>query len=729
MLKILGIRHHGPGSARSLCVELGKLRPDVILVEGPPDADDLIPLAAGADMIPPIALLIYQPDKPQNAVYYPFAEFSPEWQALQYGLKNSIPVRFMDLPQAYQIGETRDEIQPGVDGSEPFDAFSMIAEAAGYSDGERWWEHFVEQRQDSGEVFQGILELMRDLRLEAEKAPAPVFGNDLVREAFMRTTIRAAQVEGYQNIAVVCGAWHSPALAELDKYEEDAKLLKGLSKKEVASTWVPWTYNRLSRRSGYGAGIDSPGWYEHLWQVQTHIVEKWMVRVAQLMREEDLGISPAHAIEATRLAETLAALRERSLPGLSEVEESVRAIFCFGDDTPMRLIHEKLIVGQRMGKIPDSAPSVPLQRDLVAVQKRTRLEPSASPESIDLDLRKPLLLERSQLLHRLNLLGIPWGKLQTVHGAKGTFHEVWQIEWKPEFAVAVIEASIWGNTVLEAAGNKVNAEAAQTTELPVLTRLVEAALLADLSEPVLSLMKRLQDVAATSGDISHLMEALPPLANILRYGNVRQTDTSMVKRVVDELVARMCIGLPPACSSLDDNAAQVMFEHIQAVQKAIEILQDEAHAAAWKDVWTKLANQDGVHGLIRGEVCRLLYDQTGADKQTAVYMSQALSPGTPADQAAAWVQGFLNNSGQALIHHPRLRQLVDEWILSLPEALFTDILPILRRTFSTFSSPERRQIGEMAKYGGRVLSAGGNVELDADRVEKALSLVRFILES
>ena len=91
MITLLGIRHHGPGSARSLCTELGKLRPDVILVEGPPDADTLISLADHPDMAPPVALLLYLPAKPQRAVYYPMAEFSPEWQAIQYGLRKGIP--------------------------------------------------------------------------------------------------------------------------------------------------------------------------------------------------------------------------------------------------------------------------------------------------------------------------------------------------------------------------------------------------------------------------------------------------------------------------------------------------------------------------------------------------------------------------------------------------------------------------------------------------------------
>ncbi|MEL7523444.1 MAG: DUF5682 family protein, partial [Cyanobacteria bacterium J06553_1] len=52
-LKIFGIRHHGPGSARSLVRSLQTLAPDIILVEGPPEATETLPLLANPDMQPP----------------------------------------------------------------------------------------------------------------------------------------------------------------------------------------------------------------------------------------------------------------------------------------------------------------------------------------------------------------------------------------------------------------------------------------------------------------------------------------------------------------------------------------------------------------------------------------------------------------------------------------------------------------------------------------------------
>ena len=101
LVRVLGVRHHGPGSARSVRAALDELRPDRVLIEGPPDADDLVELVADPDLVPPVALLAYAVDDPGRAAFWPLAEFSPEWVALRWALAAGVPVRFIDLPAAH----------------------------------------------------------------------------------------------------------------------------------------------------------------------------------------------------------------------------------------------------------------------------------------------------------------------------------------------------------------------------------------------------------------------------------------------------------------------------------------------------------------------------------------------------------------------------------------------------------------------------------------------------
>ncbi|HAB16196.1 MAG TPA: DUF5682 family protein [Verrucomicrobiota bacterium] len=778
---VFGIRHHGPGSARSLRRALQELKPDCLLIEGPPDADDVLSFATRTDLKPPVALLLYDPEKPQRSAMYPFARFSPEWQAIQYGFARKIPVRFMDLPQSVQMGiaeaaeakaaaasaqtaksvpDTEEDNDDGTCGNaEPaemanseahLDPLAHLARAAGYSDSERWWENMVEHRRGGGDVFAAVLEAITALREAAIPSALQPFEpeREARREAHMRQTIRAAQKEGFERIAVVCGAWHAPALAQMPSATADAELLKGLPRRKVAATWIPWTYSRLAADSGYGAGVKSPGWYDFLWEFPatsrrtppasespdgsgSALSATWLTRVARLLRGEDLDASSASVIEAVRLAETLAALRQRPLPGLPELNEATQTVLCFGDPLPLRLIHDKLVVSERLGEVPNDTPMVPLAQDLAREQKRLRLPPEAELRALDLDLRKPNDLDRSRLLHRLNMLGVTWGNPERQRGSqKGTFHELWRLQWKPEFAVALIEAAVWGNTIPTAADGRIRYLADAAADLEALTGLLNSTLLADRPDAAQYLMNRLQAVAAVASDVGHLMGALPPLAEILRYGNVRNTDAAMVAGVVEGLVKRICIGLPGACGSLNDEAAEQMFGSLVQTHAAIGLLQQAEHIQAWNEVLHHLMELPNLHGLIAGRAARLLHEARELDTaEAARRLSLALSIANAPAQSAAWVDGFLRDSGILLLHDDALWAVLDEWVSALSPGQFTGTLPLLRRTFSTFANPERRQLGERVARGATRRRVGtiSSTEFDETRADAALPLVAAML--
>ncbi|MEK8171274.1 DUF5682 family protein [Streptomyces sp. M19] len=117
---------------------------------------------------------------------------------------------------------------------------------------------------------------------------------------------------------------------------------------------------------------------------------------------------------------------------------------CEGSDVPLALVHDRLVVGDVLGEVPESAPAVPLQRDLARTQRSLRLKPEALERELVLDLRKETDAARSGLLHRLGLLGIDWGTPTASRAGTGTFRETWRLCWEPELAVRVAEAGAWG---------------------------------------------------------------------------------------------------------------------------------------------------------------------------------------------------------------------------------------------------------------------------------------------
>jgi Family of unknown function (DUF5682) len=740
-IAVYGIRHHGPGSARSVRAALTGQRPDVVLIEGPPEADELVGLAAEEDMRPPVALLGYVPGEPRLAAFWPFAVFSPEWQAIRYALSAGIPVRFCDLPAAHRLPLS------GVEREGPrqrTDPVSELAAAAGYDDPERWWEDVVEHVPGPA-VFDALAEAISILRAGAgpgEEAGA----RDAVREAYMRRVLRRTVREGFERIAVVCGAWHVPAVRQMPSAAADDRLLRGLPKVKATLTWVPWTYGRLSSASGYGAGIRSPGWYDHLFSSPGQPVERWLARAAAVLRDEGIPASSVHVIESVRLAAALAALRGRPLAGLEEVTEAARAVLCEGSDLLVTLIQRRLVVGERLGAVPPAAPMVPLQRDLQDQQRRLKLRPEAGPRDYDLDLRKPNDLARSRLLYRLALLDVPWGAPQQGRTRNiGTFRESWQLTWRPELDLALIEAGMWGSTVAAAATRRAlsiadDAKASagpggrppqNPPRLDELTALTERCLLADLGEALPAVLAAVRDRAALDTDVTHLMAALPALVRAARYGDVRGTDPARLGEVATEMVTRICAGLPAAVTSLDETAEQGMRDRIDAVHSATGLLADGPSRDRWLDTLDRLAPR--CPPVISGRLTRLLLDAGRVSPDEAgMRMSRALSAAGPAPAAAGWAEGFLAASGLLLVHDDRLLALVDGWLAGLTADAFSAVLPALRRTFGGFAPPERQAIGQKAALldgsgRGPVVVADRGDDLDQERAALAVGAAALIL--
>jgi len=751
---VLGIRHHGPGSARSVVAELDRLRPSAVLIEGPADADPLLALVADPGMVPPVALLAYAPDAPRVSAFWPFAVFSPEWQALAWAAENAVPARFCDLPAGMVLAgqhhdADRDEDADDEAAAEQPDPIGQLAAAAGYDDPERWWDEVIEGSPAPGgeqenTVFAAIGEAMAELR-------AGRTGSALEqrREAHMRQVLRATLKETTGTVAVVCGAWHVPALtAPLPPASKDAALLRGVRRRKAALAWVPWTHSRLASASGYGAGITSPGWYQHLFTVPEQTVARWLTRVAGVLRGHDLPVSSAHIIEAVRLAEALATLRGRPLAGLAEVSEAAKSVMCDGDDLAAAFVTRDLVVGEALGAVPDDAPPVPLDADLRARARALKLKVEPLTRTLALDLRKETDRGRSVLLHRLGVLGIGWAEVtdDLVRGT-GTFHETWTLRWRPELAVEIIDAAVWGTTVESAATAKIVSVASPGAPLGDITRAVERVLLADLSEALDPVLRALDASAATESDVTRLMAAVPALVRAIRYGDVRGTATGALSAVVDALTVRVCAGLPAAVGGLADDAAAAVRASLDGMHAALGLHAQGTLGEPARDRWmTALSGLDGrrdVHGLVAGRVVRLLADGgVLSPQEAAARFAAALSVGVQAAGKAQWAEGFLSGSGLLLAHDRDLLGILDGWVASLSAQEFLDALPLLRRTFGEFAEPERSGIGRVVRQlpgvgrhrdGGvasqpvRAAGAGGADEIDAERAAGALRTVAMIL--
>jgi hypothetical protein len=705
-LHIFGIRHHGPGSARRLLEALGELRPSIVLIEGPSDASDLLPMLADAAMAPPVALLTYAADDPARAIFWPFATYSPEYQAACWATRNGAAARFIDLPASWRLvpsaspaaraEETDAATTPPLGSEEPpnmlaRDPIGVLAAAGGYEDGESWWRDVIEENPEPGPVFAAIADAMTVLR----EAAQPVAGLEAAREAHMRLEIAKAAKEADGAVAIVCGAWHVPALQQNVSAAADRALLKGAPKQKITATWAPWTSPRLAFASGYGAGAAAPGWCAHLWdRPRAEIATSWLARIAAALREEGHLVSTASLIEAERLAVSLAAMRDRPAPGFEELREAAIACLCFGEALVWETVSRRLLIGTEVGRIPDNVPLAPLLEDLQREQKRVRLKPEALERELAVDLRSESGLDRSTLLHRLALLGAPWGKLTDAGRSRGTFRERWVLRWEPEFAVQLVENLVHGPTIAQAAAGRLRAEFSQASELKKLADLVLAALTARLPDAVESGIALIEKRAAQTSDCAELLRALPPLANMVRYGQARETDATQLETLLTRVLVQGALALPYAARGLDNSAANAMRDVVRGANDAVTLAEiGGEQREAWRDSLRAIMRDAQATPLLAGAAAGLLYEAEAlSPEQAAILLGRAFSPGRAAADAAGFFEGFFEGGGERLIHDRGLRDAVDKWMANLDGDLFVEYLPLFRRAFSNLDRMQRKRL-------------------------------------
>ncbi len=702
----------------------------------PADATGLKDLA-DKDLRPPVALVLYDAKDIERASFYPFASFSPEYQAIDWAAENDVEVRPIDLPARNFLAERSPEVPPTLFATEapPPDApstfpgktqvqldrqlrkdpLSLMAELAGYEDSESWWDATLERSTNNPTAtFTALLEMVGELRTTF---PGASNEENERREAFMRTEIRKGIKSGAERIAVVVGAFHGPAVADVGRFKvsTDKARLRGLPKVKVSTAWVPWSYPRLARAGGYMAGVLSPSWYQVLHDFPAGATARWMATAAKLLRAEGYDASPAMATEAVQLAHALTALRDHETPGIQELEQALLGTLAAGRRERLMIIHEKLTIGTTVGFVPPGITSVPLVENLHRELKSTRMAKlwetagqrylkatKANPRG-GIDLRAGNDLRKSYLLHRLNLLQINWGALQPLGpDTLSSFKEVWLLEYQPEFSLHLIERASYGNTLGAAAAGYAREQAGELKTVRPLAQLTLDCLRAGLPEVVPQLMHELRERAAATTDVTALLAALPTLVQTSRYGDSRKTDTTALLQVIDELLPRLVAGLPAAASNIDEEQAEELLGHVAAADYAIAQLDNEEHGAVWADGLRRLVAMGGIHPSLEGYGVRLLYDRGVIDMTgAATRFSRALSTTNASQDIAQWLGGFLRGSGQLLFHYPPLWRLVDDWVGGLEWEDFEPVLPLLRRTFADFSVYDRRRLLKLVRSDDR----------------------------
>ncbi|MCL1809380.1 MAG: DUF5682 family protein [Clostridiales bacterium] len=722
-LHIFGVRHLSPSSALHLLAFLNEIRPKCVLIEGPSDCSGLLAHIADERVVLPVAVLAYTVKSPVQTVIYPLAEYSPEYQAAVWAFRNKAAVRFIDLPASVSMGADAQDWE-NAQGEEPgilyykaqAEFYEAMAGMAGEHDYETFWERHFEhcsQRTAFVEKISAFSVSMRGnlegLQWEAEKTGA---ARNLIREAFMKMQVELAVEQGFcaDEIVVVTGAYHVKGLADETLLPMTGKEFESLPCAEIKTTLMPYSYYRLSSRSGYGAGNKAPAYFQLMWECLLRedlgrLAPLYLSSIAKIMRGSGNYNSTASAIEAVRLAKSLASLHGGEHPTLKDLHDAAVCLMGGGELSAVAEAVSRVDIGTAIGELPEGVSQTPVQDDMNRQLKALKLEKykSTVAQDISLDLRENravkstqaafIDLQRSVFFNRLLLLGINFAAYRG--SGSSTWSENWVLRWTPENEIETVEANLKGETIENAAALVLKEQFEAAGSILEIAKLIRKACICGLLAEMPGGLRRLQELCVDGENFSEAAHTAHELSSVIMYRDIRNIDTEPLVPVLQQVFLRAALVMfgGAACNG---EAASGFVEAIDLMHTVSQEQFEHVNDELWLQKLRELAHSDSRNAKVSGAAAAVLMERSEiTDGELKTEVSRRLSLGVPGDLAAMWFEGFSGRNRYVLLSRTSIWEQLDSYLEALDEDEFKRSLVFLRRAFSSFEPKEKNAVTDI----------------------------------
>jgi len=731
-VNIFGVRHLSPSAAYHLRELTKRIKPKLILIEAPSDATELIEHLQNPKVKTPVAILAYTQELPVDTLLYPLADYSPEFEAIRKTKKVATNARFIDLPSdvflglKHQRGGEEELSELATDYfalvRSVYDEVAQIGQeglSSNYDDYfERNFEHNLNDGSFQKTLWQSSAEFREILEPEEAKATPKENAITLIREAYMAKQIQDAIEEGKkegfkpEQIIVVTGAYHAKRLLHTTPMTQEE--FDNLPKRKSKLTLMPYSYLRLSSRTGYGAGNKAPAYFQLMWEcMQENRLEElpseYMTRLGRVLRDDGGYAGTSNVIESVRLAKGLAYIQGGSMPTLKDLHDGAIACLGHGELSELATAFAHVDVGTKFGELPEGVSQTPLQDDFNREIKRLKIEKYKSTVAarLELDLRENIRLKseesrfldlnRSTLLHRLSFLGIKFAvpERHANRGDTSTWKEEWVVQWSPEVEIQIVEAVVKGETIEVASAYVLREKLDDCSDVFVAAELISIACICNLTSVIGSALSTLQRLTAEANDFVKAADACFTLSQIIQYGDLRNFDTKPLEPLLSQLFLRSSLLLIDY-ASCDDKAATAAISAIEALHRVSQENLDLVDDNTWTKELLNLASRDDKNSKLSGIAFAILLERNLVNEDfCAREVSRRLSPGSPADLGAGWFEGMSLRNRYALLSRISLWQELDAYIQSLDDEEFKRGLVYLRRAFSSFNAREINSVAEL----------------------------------
>ncbi|MBL8300052.1 MAG: hypothetical protein JNN30_17060 [Rhodanobacteraceae bacterium] len=725
---IVGVRHHSPACARLVAARVRALQPRYVLIEGPADFNPrLDELSLGHQL--PVAIYSYlSGDGVQRGSWTPFAEHSPEWQALVLGRVQGAIVRFIDLPAWHdamtdlpnRYADAPDAVHEAR--AQAYEA--ALAERLAIDGRDALWDHLFEQDGETDALAEHLRTHFEQLR-----GDDPGSAGNAARETQMAQWIAWAMARDDGEVLVVCGGYHAPALARLWREErvgEAEPISPAPPGDSLASRHgsflVPYSFRRLDAFLGYASGMSSPLYYQWLWEEGCDAAGLRLLReIAGRLRRRGLAASTADLIAVHTHARGLAALRGHAEPLRADWLDAVAACLLKeaqdaalpwtyrgtirAGTAPLLVEVMDVLAGDQRGRLAPDTPQPPL---VASVEHELAAAGITLDGERDIDLLGAQGRCESRVLHRLRLLGIPG--IERLQGPTlalaGERRERWRLARPVEQAAALIEAGAYGATLADAARAMLEAKLRDArSDITALAQGLNEAALAGLAAVSDALLADLRSAIAAAPRFEDVGQALAVLYPLYRHGAAVAVAGAPLLAVVIGAACDRALWLFEPTAAI---AAAEVYPHLRAVAALRDLLrghvadQQEGHAGLEIEVARALAvlarkAQDvTAAALSRGAALGALISlpQLAGATSAAVDTSAAMALlGTlAADALGDALSGLLALAREQIAEDPAFVRGVDALVVALDDDDFIHALPALRAALAWLPARERGQL-------------------------------------
>lgn len=747
------IRHHSPVCSYHLRRMIRAYQPEVILIEGAENANDLIPVLTDEATKLPVAIYYFYKDKKKYVseeaedyhCYYPFLYASPEYQALKQAKLLGIPAKFIDLPyseilihtSAEKGLRTEQEQHNYADDSRLVRSrfYEKLCEKTGLRDFEEFWEKYFEIAglyQTTPEFLHQMYTYCSLTRQDSTEEERRADGCT-AREQHMAYRIQEAMQE-YQKILVVTGGFHTPGLAELLNLDNSKKISKIKPVKlhkfsgDVQNCYpIAYSYESADALRGYASGMMHPGFYDaisqdlenseinnlnyklnHLNIYQNHALTL-IAETAKACTKKDIMLSIADMTSAFSLTENLASLRNSPEPGIFEVYDGVTGAFIKGEKTlassiPLDLL-ARIATGTGIGHIGDSEHIPPLIADFENQCKKFRLKSdTVVPQDCEISLfTSEKDLEKSRFFHRMKFLDTEF-----CERLKGTdFHhhhetnrsrvrELWRYCRSPRTDASLVDHTTDGATLPTACHTVAVRRIRNHHRCDVVAGICVDCFLMGITLSAQD-YQFIQEILTDDGDFFSLgkglyyFDMLGQLQDLYHFAD--PGNLQYLAQCYSKLIA-----LLPSMGAVQSEQAEDCIQVCKSLYSvACRIFPERQEE--FRSALITLTQRDQKEPSVYGAVMGLLYAMDSACLEQAETAMQGYLNGTAGlkQQGALYLRGLFGTARDIALTDRKFLEMADALLAGMDYPEFMEILPNLRFAFRYFTPSEIQQIaGQVA---------------------------------